>query len=136
MHGFGFQIDMKICAKSQSRIACWQNSTKAVFLSNQKVQFWIFVIWQFFSFRSPYCKMKKVSANVSVKSSWEVHWIIMLQKDAVCASFNLVSYKSWSFYLLSCSSSNGNKNVTKVLWTNFRPTNSGLIFIASKPNKK
>ena len=86
MHGFGFQIDLKIFAKSQSRTACWQNSTEAGFLSNHKVQFWISVIWQVFSFGSPYCKMKKVSADFSVKSSWEVHWIIMFQKDAVCIS--------------------------------------------------
>ena len=39
MHGFGFQIDLKIFAKYQSRTACWQNSTEAVFLSNCKVQF-------------------------------------------------------------------------------------------------
>ena len=62
MHGFGFQIDLKIFAKSQSRTACWQNSTEAGFLSNHKVQFWISVIWQVFSFGSPYCKMK-ISLN-------------------------------------------------------------------------
>ena len=55
MHGFGFHIDLK----SQSRTAFWQYSTEAVFLSNHKVQFWISVIWQVFSFGSPYCKMKK-----------------------------------------------------------------------------
>ena len=60
MHGFGFQIDLNICTQSQFRTACWQNSTEAIFLSNCKVQFWISVIWQVFSFRSPYCKMKKV----------------------------------------------------------------------------
>ena len=83
MHGFGFQIDLKIFAKSQSRTACWQNSTEAVFLSNHKVQSWISVIWQVFSFGSPYYKMKKVSADFCVKSSWEVHW--MFQEDAVCS---------------------------------------------------
>ena len=53
---------------------------EAVFLSNSKVQFWISVIWQVFS----YCKMKKVSTGFSVKSSWEIHWTIMFQKDVVC----------------------------------------------------
>ena len=42
--GFGFQIDLK----SQSRTACWQNSTEAVFVSNYKVHFWRTVIWQLF----------------------------------------------------------------------------------------
>ena len=53
-----------------------QNSTEAVFLSNRKVSFWIFVIFCFI-----FCKMKKVSTNISVTSSWEVHWIVMSQKD-------------------------------------------------------
>ena len=44
MHGFGFQIDLKI----QSRTANWQNSTETVFLSNCKVHFWISVILQLF----------------------------------------------------------------------------------------
>jgi hypothetical protein len=59
----------------------------SIFLSNHKVQFWISVIRQVFSFGSPYCGMKKVSADFSVKSSWEVHWIIMFQEDAVRISW-------------------------------------------------
>ena len=69
------------CMDLASRLIwSWQNSTEAVFLSNRKVQFWISVIWQVFSFRFTV----KWEKYFSVKSSWEVHWIVMFQKDAVC----------------------------------------------------
>jgi len=61
----------------------WQNSTEAVFSSNRKVQFWISVIWQVFSFWFTV----KWEKYFSVKSSREVHWIVMFQKDAVCYVF-------------------------------------------------
>ena len=70
MRGFGLQIDWKILAKSQSRTACWQSSTEAICLSNHKVQFSISVIWQVYSFGSPYCKITDFSVKSSRQSAW------------------------------------------------------------------
>ena len=80
------------CMDLASRLIwSWQNSTEAVFLSNRKVQFWISVIWQVFSFWFTV----KWEKYFSVKSSWEVHWIVMFQKDAVCGvTLYLVANKS------------------------------------------
>ena len=81
------------CMDLASRLIwSWQNSTEAVFLSNRKVQFWISVIWQVFSFWFTV----KWEKYFSVKSSWEVHWIVMFQKDAVCRS----AYVIYEWYLL------------------------------------
>ena len=70
------------------RIACWQNSTETVFWSNCKVQFWTFVIWQLFfsnhNVITDLLRRETTCTYFSVKSSREVHWIIMFQKDAVC----------------------------------------------------
>ena len=69
------------CMDLASRLIwSWQNSMEAVFLSNHKVHFCISVIWQVLSFRFTV----KWEKYFSVKSSWEVHWIVMFQKDAVC----------------------------------------------------
>ena len=37
-------------------------------------------------------KVIKLSDFFSVKSSWEVHWIVMLQKDVVCDSIRSINH--------------------------------------------
>ena len=59
-----------------------QNLTEAVFLSNRKSAVLNFCLLTSFFF----CKMKTVNTHFSAKSSWEVHWIVMFQKDAVCSA--------------------------------------------------
>ena len=45
-----------------------------------------------------YCQAQKFSADFSVKSSWEVRWIVMFQMDAVC---NVVEV--WWLYNQICN---------------------------------
>ena len=81
MHGFGLQIDLKsqlqadkiqqnqFSVKSQNPVLNICHLT-TIFVSNHHVM-------------SIFAKETK-RTYFSVKSSWEVHWIIMFQTEAVC----------------------------------------------------
>ena len=73
MHGFGFQIDLKVLEtflKASTEKFC------------QIIWVTFFTLW-FHEFFQLLFKKDKHKKN-SVKSSCEVHWIVMFQKDAVC----------------------------------------------------
>ena len=68
IHGFGFQNDLKIWSSNEVR-------HKQFFCQITKCSFT-------FCHLTSFAEETK-ETNFSVKSSWEVNWIIMFQKDAV-----------------------------------------------------
>ena len=81
MHGFGFQNDLKIWSSNEVR-------HNQFFCQITKC-----------SFRFCHLTSFAKETNFSVKSSWEVHWILMFQKDAVCFVW-LISFMDWFYWFL------------------------------------
>jgi hypothetical protein len=81
IHGFGFQNDLKIWSSNEVR-------HKQFFCQITKCSFT-------FCHLTSFDEATK-ETNFSVKSSWEVNWIVMFQKDAVC----IPVYSLWNRGLL------------------------------------
>jgi len=85
IHAFGLQIDLKLIFSEESVL---KKVSKKI-LSNHLSNFLHTLISRIFSMLFKIDKYK----IFSVKSSWEVHWIVMLQKDAVCGGCILHVYR-------------------------------------------
>ena len=101
------------CMDLASRLIwSWQNSMEAVFLSNHKVQFWISVIWQVFSFGSNekslcrfFCQIiMGIPLNNNVSKGRSVGW---------CRKFRY--YKPWWYAKSSSSMTQKTCRMTKIL---------------------
>ena len=77
-----FRLIWRFDPKSQSR-------RKQFFFQIAKMKFWILPFDEFCGSESVSVEWKKVSADFSVKSLWEIHWTIMFQKDLVCFSVQI-----------------------------------------------
>ena len=92
IHAFGLQIDLKLIFSEESVL---KNVSKKI-LSNHLSNFLHTLISRIFSMLFKIDKYKMFS----VKSSWEVHWIVMFQKDAVCYGWPLSKHSenSYAYY--------------------------------------
>ena len=84
--GFGLQIDFKICAKSQSAN---EIRRKQIFVKSQSAVLNFCHITRFFfsAIIILLVVLLRRPINFSFKSSCEVHWIMMFQKDVMCSPF-------------------------------------------------
>ena len=92
-HAFALQIDFKrFWRHFLKRTSSVKLRAKKILSNHWSNLIRILDLTDFFnSFQNR--QIKKLSADFSVKSSWEVHWIIMFQKDAVWTGH---SYTFWS----------------------------------------